>query len=160
MRLAISAIGKLKDAEERAIVERYAKRLNGAGKTLGLGPLDIREYPESRAADVAERKRDEATRLLRDVGTGDVSIVLEPTGKSLTSEAFATFLRETRDGGAKSCIFLIGGPDGHGETVLSTATLKLSLGALTLPHGLARVVLAEQLYRAATILSGHPYHRA
>lgn len=160
MRLAISAIGKLKDAEERAIVERYAKRLNGAGKTLGLGPLDIREYPESRAADVAERKRDEATRLLRDVGTGDVAIALEPTGESLTSEAFAKFLRKTRDSGAKSCIFLIGGPDGHGEAALSVAALKLSLGALTLPHGLARVVLAEQLYRAATILSGHPYHRA
>jgi 23S rRNA (pseudouridine1915-N3)-methyltransferase len=87
-------------------------------------------------------------------------VVLEPTGKSLTSEAFAAFLRDTRDGGAKTCLFLIGGPDGHGESVLTTASLKLSLGALTLPHGLARVVLVEQLYRAATILSGHPYHRA
>lgn len=160
MRIAISAIGKLKDAEERAIVERYAHRLTGAGKPLGLGPIDIREYPESRAPDVAERKHDEATRLLRDIGSGDAAVVLEPTGKSLTSEAFAAFLRTTRDGGAKSCVFLIGGPDGHGDAVLNAASLKLSLGALTLPHGLARVVLAEQLYRAATILSGHPYHRA
>ncbi|MFT3733138.1 MAG: 23S rRNA (pseudouridine(1915)-N(3))-methyltransferase RlmH [Hyphomicrobium sp.] len=160
MRIAISAIGKLKDAEERAIVERYAKRMNGAGKSLGLGPLDIREYPESRAADVAERKREEATRLLKDVGFGDLAVALEPTGASLTSEAFAAFLRDTRDGGAKSCVFLIGGPDGHGEAALRAAKLKLSLGPLTLPHGLARVVLTEQLYRAATILSGHPYHRA
>jgi 23S rRNA (pseudouridine1915-N3)-methyltransferase len=160
MRIAISAIGKLKDAEERAIVERYAKRLSGAGKPLGLGPVDIREYPESRAATVAERKRDEAARLLKDVAPGDIAVALEPTGKSLTSEAFADFLRATRDGGAKSCVFLIGGPDGHGEAALEAAALKLSLGALTLPHGLARVVLAEQLYRAATILSGHPYHRA
>lgn len=160
MRIAISAIGKLKDAEERAIVERYAQRLTGAGKSLGLGPIDIREYSESRASDASERKRDEATRLLRDIGSGDAAVVLEPTGKSLTSEAFAAFLRTTRDGGAKSCVFLIGGPDGHGEAVLNAASLKLSLGALTLPHGLARVVLAEQLYRAATILSGHPYHRA
>ncbi len=160
MRIAISAIGKLKDAEERAIVERYAKRLNGAGKSLGLGPLDIREYPESRATDAAERKRDEAARLLKDIGAGDTVVVLEPTGRPLTSEAFAAFVRDTRDDGAKACIFLIGGPDGHGEAALGAATLKLSLGALTLPHGLARVVLIEQLYRAATILSGHPYHRA
>jgi 23S rRNA (pseudouridine1915-N3)-methyltransferase len=160
MRIAIAAIGKLKDAEERAIVERYVKRFNATGKMLGFGALDIRDYPESRAASVAERKRDEAARLLKDIAPGDIAVALEPTGKSLTSEAFAAFLGDTRDRGTKSCIFLIGGPDGHGEAALSTAVLKLSLGALTLPHGLARVVLAEQLYRAATILSGHPYHRA
>ena len=160
MRIAISAIGKLKDAEERAIVARYAKRFNGAGKSLGLGPIDIREFPESRAAGADERKRDEAARLIKDIGAGDTTVVLEPTGKSLTSEAFSAFIRDTRDGGSKSCIFLIGGPDGHGEAALASASLKLSLGALTLPHGLARVVLVEQLYRAATILSGHPYHRA
>lgn len=160
MRIAISAIGKLKDGEERAIVARYAKRFDGAGKSLGLGPMDIRELPESRAADTGERKRDEAARLIKDIGAGDTVVALEPTGKSLTSEAFANFIRVARDGGSKSCIFLIGGPDGHGESALASATLKLSLGALTLPHGLARVVLIEQLYRAATILSGHPYHRA
>ncbi|HVZ03570.1 23S rRNA (pseudouridine(1915)-N(3))-methyltransferase RlmH [Hyphomicrobium sp.] len=160
MRIAISAIGKLKDAEERAIVERYVKRLNGAGRPLGLGPIDIHEIPESRAPDTGERKRDESVRLIKDIGGGDTVVVLEPTGKLLTSEAFAGFVRDTRDGGCKSCFFLIGGPDGHGEAALGRASLKLSLGALTLPHGLARVVLIEQLYRAATILSGHPYHRA
>jgi 23S rRNA (pseudouridine1915-N3)-methyltransferase len=160
MRIAISAVGKLKDAEERAIVERYAKRLNGAGKSLGLGPVDIRELPESRATDVGERKRDEATRLLKNIGAGDAVVALDPVGRSLTSEAFSAFIRETRDGGAKACVFLIGGPDGHGEATLNAAVMKLSLGSLTLPHGLARVVLIEQLYRAATILSGHPYHRA
>jgi 23S rRNA (pseudouridine1915-N3)-methyltransferase len=160
MRITISAVGKLKDAEERTIIERYSKRLDGSGKTLSLGPLEIREHPESRAADVAERKRDEAAKLLKDIGAGDAVIALEPTGKSLTSEAFADFIRDTRDGGAKACLFLIGGPDGHGEAALNAAKMKLSLGALTLPHGLARVVLVEQLYRAATILSRHPYHRA
>ncbi len=160
MRIAISAVGKLKDAEERAIVERYAKRLNGAGKSLGLGPIEIREFPESRAPGADERKRDEAARLLKDIGNGDVAVALDPLGRSMTSEAFSIFIRDTRDGGAKTCHFLIGGPDGHGDAVLTAAALKLSLGALTLPHGLARVVLAEQLYRAATILSGHPYHRA
>jgi 23S rRNA (pseudouridine1915-N3)-methyltransferase len=160
MRVAISAVGKLKDAEERAIVERYSKRFDGAGKALGLGPLVIREYPESRAADAAERKREEAARLLKDVLTSDVAVALDSAGKSMTSEAFAAFLRVTRDGGAKGCIFLIGGPDGHGDDALQSAAVKLSLGAMTFPHGLARVVLAEQLYRAVTILSGHPYHRA
>ncbi len=160
MRIAISAVGKLKDAEERAIVERYAKRFGGAGKSLSLGPLDIRELPESRAASADERKRDEAARLLKDIAPGDIAIALDPLGRSLTSEAFAEFIRKTRDGGARTCHFLIGGPDGHGEAALAAAAMKLSLGALTLPHGLARVVLAEQLYRAATIISGHPYHRA
>ena len=78
----------------------------------------------------------------------------------MSSESFASFIAETRDSGIKSCTFLIGGPDGHGEPALKAAQLRLSLGSLTLPHGLARVVLIEQLYRAATILSGHPYHRA
>jgi 23S rRNA (pseudouridine1915-N3)-methyltransferase len=160
MRIAISAIGKLKDAEERAIVERYTKRLIGTGKSLGLGPIEIREFFESRAASADERKRDEAARLLREIGSGDVTIALDPLGHSFTSETFAALIRETRDGGAKTCNFLIGGPDGHGDAVLNAAGVKLSLGSLTLPHGLARVVLVEQLYRAATILSGHPYHRA
>lgn len=160
MRIAISAIGKLKDAEERSIVERYAKRLNGTGKSLGLGPIEIREFSESRAAGVDERKREEAARLLREIGPGDVTIALDPLGRSFTSEAFAALIRETRDGGTKTCNFLIGGPDGHGDSALAAAGVKLSLGFLTLPHGLARVVLVEQLYRAATILSGHPYHRA
>lgn len=161
MRIVISAIGRLKGAEERAIVERYAKRLNGANKLLGLGPLDINEYVESRATDVAERKRNEASKLLKDIGRGNVIIALESSGKHLTSEAFAAFLRYyTNEGNAKACIFLIGGPDGHGEAALNAAVLKLSLGAFTLPHGLARVILAEQVYRATMLLSGHPYHRA
>ena len=91
MRIAISAVGKLKDAEERAIVERYAKRLNGAGKSLGLGPVDIRELPESRAADVGERKRDEATRLLKNIGAGDAVVALDPVGRSFTKRSFCRF---------------------------------------------------------------------
>jgi len=160
MRILISAIGKLKDAEERSIVERYLKRLSGAGPSLGLGPVAIREFAESRAAGTNERKRDEAAKLLKDAATSDFLVALDPGGKSLTSEAFARLLAEKRDGAVKECAFLIGGPDGHGDAALQAAHLRLSLGALTLPHGLARVVLIEQLYRATTILSGHPYHRA
>jgi 23S rRNA (pseudouridine1915-N3)-methyltransferase len=159
MRIVIAAIGKLKDAEERGIVERYGKRFDGAGRGIGLGPLDVRELIESRAANASERKHDEASRLIKEIGAGSFIVALDPAGRSFSSEAFAALIGEKRDGGAKTCAFLIGGPDGHGDAALKAAGLRLSLGALTLPHGLARVVLAEQLYRAATILSGHPNHR-
>lgn len=160
MRLVIAAVGKLKDAEERGICERYAQRLNGAGKTIGLGPLALRELSESRAATVAARRRDEAGRLTREIADESYVVALDPAGEALTSEAFAERIGRMRDDNIKNCIFMIGGPDGHGDTALNAANLRLSLGKLTLPHGLARVVLMEQLYRAATILSGHPYHRS
>lgn len=160
MRLLIAAIGKLKDDAEREICARYAKRLDAAGKSLALGPLETLEFAESRAASVAARKTDEAQRLLHATQSVTQRIALEVTGKALTSEAFAEMLRARRDGGSKSIAFLIGGPDGHGQEALAACELKLSLGPLTLPHGLARVVLTEQIYRAATIIAGHPYHRA
>ena len=78
----------------------------------------------------------------------------------MSSTAFAALMRRHRDQGRQGLAFLIGGPDGHGADVLNKAELTLSLGAMTLTHGLARVVLAEQLYRAATIIIGHPYHRS
>ena len=159
MRISLLAVGKLKDAEERAISDRYVKRFNGAGRAIGLGPIEVRELNESRAASADERKRDEAARLMKDLPADTFIIALDPAGRSISSEAFAGLLGEKRDGSVKACAFLIGGPDGHGAQVLKPPTMKLSLGALTLPHGLARVILLEQLYRAATILSGHPYHR-
>jgi 23S rRNA (pseudouridine1915-N3)-methyltransferase len=121
--------------------------------------LSISDFPESRASSPVERKADEGARLCKAAGTASL-VVLDPTGKSFSSEGFAAYLRSLTDSGSKSCAFLIGGPDGHGPEVLAAASVKLSLGSLTLPHGLARVVLTEQLYRAATILIGHPYHRA
>jgi 23S rRNA (pseudouridine1915-N3)-methyltransferase len=121
--------------------------------------MNIMDFAESRAATANERKAQEADRLLNAAGTSAL-IALEVDGRCLSSEAFADHLRTLADRGTKSCAFLIGGPDGHGPAVRSGSALKLSLGPLTLPHGLARVVLTEQLYRAATILTGHPYHRA
>ena len=85
---------------------------------------------------------------------------LDERGKALTSPAFAQLLGKIRDDGAGTLAILIGGPDGLAPAVREAAHIKLSFGAMTLPHGLARIVLAEQLYRAATILAGHPYHRA
>jgi len=160
MRVLIAAIGKLKDAEERAIVARYQQRFDQTGRPLGLGPLAIAEFPESRATVADARKAEEAERLLKAAAGAALVIALDVGGKSLSSQAFAAFLGKHKDSAAKTCAILIGGPDGHGEAALEAANLKLSLGAMTLPHGLARVVLVEQLYRGATILAGHPYHRA
>ena len=86
-------------------------------------------------------------------------VCLDETGKGLSSTALTDWIRLRRDQGVASIAFLIGGPDGHGAAVRERADLTLSLGAMTWPHGLARVLLLEQLYRAATILAGHPYHR-
>lgn len=160
MRLIIAAIGKLKDSGERALFDRYAARIDQGGRSVSLGPLSVIELPESRAADTGLRKTDEASRLLKAVSGADWIAALDERGQNPTSVALAQRLGAIRDGGTTAAAFLIGGPDGHGAEVLSAARLKLSLGAMTLPHGLARVILAEQLYRVGTILSGHPYHRA
>lgn len=159
MRVSIACVGRLKEAEEREIVARYAKRFDQTGRALGLGPIDITELNESRAVTADSRKADEAARLAKISAGAGVTIALDERGRTMTSAEFAKMLARHRDGGAKSAVFLIGGPDGHGASVVETATLRLSLGPMTLPHGFARVVLVEQLYRAATILTGHPYHR-
>lgn len=160
MRVTIAAVGKLKDGGERDLLDRYHKRFDQSGRALGLGPLAIVELPESRLAETDARKADEATRLLKAIGDAAVIIALDEHGALYASDAFANLIAKHRDEGIKSLALLIGGPDGHGPTALTAAHVKLSLGRMTLPHGLARVILAEQLYRATTILSGHPYHRA
>lgn len=160
MRLLIAAVGKLKEAADRDLCERYAKRFSQTGRAIGLGPLEVVELMEARQPTAEGRKNDEAERVLKIAGKADLMIALDVAGRHVTSEAFAALLAKERDSGVKQTVLLIGGPDGHGEAVLAQAKLKLSLSAMTLPHGLARILLAEQLYRAATILSGHPYHRA
>jgi 23S rRNA (pseudouridine1915-N3)-methyltransferase len=160
MRLILAAVGRLKDGGERELFERYRQRLDASGRSLALGPLKLVEVTEARQSGAHQRKQDEAARLTKAAGDAAVRVVLDERGKMLTSEAFAEWLRARRDSGASSAAFLIGGPDGHGPAILESADLKLSLGPMTLPHGLARVVLVEQLYRAATIIAGHPYHRS
>lgn len=159
MRFILAAVGRLKDAEAD-LFERYAKRFNASGRALGLGPLKLSEISEARAAGADQRKADEAVRLLKATEAADARVILDEHGEALTSSDLAGWIAQRRDDGDKAMAFVIGGPDGHGDEVRNAATLKLSLGRLTLPHGLARIVLIEQLYRATTILSGHPYHRA
>jgi 23S rRNA (pseudouridine1915-N3)-methyltransferase len=159
MRLLIAAVGKLKQGPERELIRHYLGRAEAAGRKLHLSPLAIIELPESRAATAKARKAAEGEALLAKIPSSHRLIALDPSGEALSSEAFAARLAKLRDGGAEGVAFVIGGAEGLSPELLATAK-AISLGAMTLPHGLARIVLAEQLYRAATILSGHPYHRA
>jgi 23S rRNA (pseudouridine1915-N3)-methyltransferase len=156
MRLVICAAGKARGAAEDALVAEYAKRLKVA--PAGLGPLDISEI-DSKERDAARRKADEGARLLAALPAGAPLIALDPKGKSLSTEDFAATLAKLRDEGHAALGFAIGGADGLAGEVLSRARLKLSFGPMVFPHLLARVMLAEQLYRAASLLAGHPYHR-
>ena len=160
MRLVIAAVGRLKDGPERALLDKYRERFAPLAKRLGLAPVTWLEIGESRDADAATRREEEGTALLKLVREAGVLMELDERGKALTSTAFAQTLAKARDGGAKAAGIVLGGPDGLSQSVREAAQLQVSFGAITLPHGLARIVLAEQLYRAATILAGHPYHRA
>lgn len=159
MRLTISAIGRMKAGPERDLAARYLDRLAKSGGPLGLDYAGLVEQPESRAGTVAERKRDEAARLTANLPEKTALVVLDETGKILSSEAFAGEIGRFRDEGLRDLALLIGGPDGIEPELRDRARLVLSLGRMTWPHQIARILLAEQLYRATTILSGHPYHR-
>ena len=160
MKIAVHAVGRMKAGPERELADRYLDRLAKAGPTVGLEWAGLTEIQESRGASAVDRKRDEAQKLDAALVSGAMLVTLDERGRSLDSEAFATWIGERRDNGQRDMIFALGGPDGHAEESTRKATLVLSFGALTWPHQLARVMLAEQLYRAATILSGHPYHRS
>lgn len=160
MRLLIAAIGKLKQGPERDLFAHYLGRAETTGRKLQLAPLNTIEVAESKAATASARKDAEARALLARIPAAHLLICLDPGGETLSSEAFARLLAKFRDGGAEGLAFMLGGADGLGKDALAKAAKRVSLGPMTLPHGLARIVVAEQIYRAATILSGHPYHRA
>ena len=159
MRLIVAAVGRLKDGPERALFGKYRERFEPLAKRLGLAPVTWHETPESRADTVAKRREEEGVALLKLAREATYLVALDERGRALTSVAFARALAKARDDGVQAAGILIGGPDGLSEAVRAAAHLTLAYGAITLPHQLARIVLAEQLYRAATILSGHPYHR-
>jgi len=159
MRLLIAAVGRLKAGPERELLARYVERTNAAGKSLSLSPLDIVEIPESLAKTAAKRKADEAVALAAAIPSGAKLIALDERGKSVASEDFANQIARLRDDGAQNVAFVIGGADGLDETLCKKANLTIAYGSATFPHQIVRILLAEQVYRAITILSGHPYHR-
>ncbi len=139
MLLHVIARGKLARSPEAELVERYAKRISW--------PLKLSELPETGG------RIPEAQTPLR-------TVLLDERGKQLSSEDFAQQLEAWRDGGIREARFVIGAADGHRDTERAQADLLLAFGAATWPHLLARAMLLEQLFRATTILAGHPYHRA
>ena len=148
----------MRHGPERELVSRYLERFAKAGPQLGITFAGITEILESRASSLAERQREEAGKL-RAFSGDDALVLLDEGGRSETSHELASRLSRFRDGGRRVVVFAIGGPDGHDPGLRANAELILSFGSATWPHQLVRVMLAEQLYRAATILSGHPYHR-
>ncbi len=159
MRIVLGAVGRLKAGPEPELFKRYQQRFDQLGKGVGLGPLDLIEIPEARLRTALLRQTQEAQHLLDRTGRCERRIVLDERGQQMSSAAFCQYLASARDDGIRSTAFIIGGADGHGQAVREAADRVLALGSWTLPHGLVRVVLAEQLYRAATLLAGHPYHR-
>lgn len=160
MQLILHCIGRMKSGPETTLIDRYIERVEKSGPQIGLTMARITQIPESRAGDAPSRKREESANCLALVEKHSAKlVVLDETGKSMTSRDFAAMIGNMRDNGAQNCVFAIGGADGHDEALLQRADFTLSLGKLTWPHQLARILLAEQLYRATAILSGHPYHR-
>lgn len=158
MRVTIAAVGRMKAGPERELVARYLERAAGGGKPLALTGFDVIELSESRASSSASRKADEAKALHAALPEGIV-VALDERGKSLGSEALAKQISRWRDDGRPSISFVIGGADGLEPGFVAAADLVLSFSPMVWPHQLVRIMLAEQLYRTTTILSGHPYHR-
>ncbi|MEM6488715.1 MAG: 23S rRNA (pseudouridine(1915)-N(3))-methyltransferase RlmH [Pseudomonadota bacterium] len=154
MRLCVIAVGRLRDSPEARLAAAYADRAGAVGRPLALGPVRIEEIDERTAADPVSQ----TARILR-AAQDRYLIALDERGRRLDSPAFAQLLADLRDRGLREVAFAIGGADGHAPAMAEAAAERLSFGAMVWPHALARAMLCEQLYRAASILAGAPYHR-
>jgi 23S rRNA (pseudouridine1915-N3)-methyltransferase len=160
MRIIVAAIGRLKQGPETELAERYRKRAAQVGRSLGLREVEIVAIRESRAEDASKRMIEESIALATIIPQGAAVVLLDPRGDNLDSAGLANQLAKWRGAAKPVAVFVIGGPDGLAASLADKADVKLAFGAATWPHQLVRVMLMEQLYRAATILTGHPYHRA
>jgi 23S rRNA (pseudouridine1915-N3)-methyltransferase len=160
MRVSVLAIGRLKAGPETELCERYRKRATQAGRQLGFRDIELVEIRESRADSAEKRQLEEAIALANVIPEGAVVVLLSETGDNLGSAGLTEKIRLWRDEGRPALVFIIGGPDGLAKTLQDKARMTLSFGAATWPHQLVRSMLFEQIYRAVTILGGHPYHRA
>jgi 23S rRNA (pseudouridine1915-N3)-methyltransferase len=158
MRIIVAAIGRLKRGPEQELAERYRERAAKSGRGLGLRSLEVIEIAESRARDAQRRMLEESIALANVIPKGAATVLLDPRGDKIDSNSLTAHIRSWNDTG-RDAAFVIGGPDGLAPTLSESASLHLAFGALTWPHQLVRIMLLEQIYRATTILSGHPYHR-
>jgi 23S rRNA (pseudouridine1915-N3)-methyltransferase len=159
MRIVIAAVGRLKQGPERDLAASYRKRAEATGRALGLRAIEVIEIRQSRAQDVERRRVEESIAIANIIPEGAVVVVLDGRGENLDSGALAGLLREWRAEDRAAVCFIVGGADGLAPSLIERAQLKLAFGRVTWPHQLARIMLLEQIYRAATMLSGHPYHR-
>ena len=160
MRIIVAAIGRLKKGPETELSERYAKRATQTGRGLGLRPIEIIEIRESRADDAGKRMLEESIALANIIPQGAAVVLLDVLGDNIDSAGIAAQLSTWRANDLPAVVFIIGGADGLAPSLRDKAQLRLSFGAATWPHQLVRAMLLEQIYRATTILTGHPYHRA
>ena len=151
MRITIVAVGRGRRGAEQDLFDHYCRRLPW--------PVRLIEVDERRPLAGPERRASEARLLAAKVPAGAITVALDEHGRQVSSTAFADLMRRWREDGTGDLAFLIGGADGLGGAATRDAHMTLSLGAMTWPHLLVRAMLAEQLYRANAILTGHPYHR-
>ena len=153
MKIAIVAIGRLGRTPEADLVRLYAERATAAGRALGLGPVEVIEVEGRKPG-----KGSEAEALSAHLADSRI-IACDERGRARSSRDFATEIGRLRDDGVRRLVFLIGGADGLDPDLRARAQDTLAFGAQTWPHALARVMLAEQVYRSVTLLAGGPYHR-
>ena len=151
MRITILAVGRLKRGPEQDLFETYKGRLPWS--------IDLKEIDERRIHDHTKRRRQEAAKLTAAIPPGAITVALDERGTALSSQKFAATMDEWRSAGRQTIAFLIGGADGLDRQLTERADLVMALGPMTWPHQMVRAMLAEQIYRAYTILTGHPYHR-
>lgn len=157
--MLLIAVGRLKSGPERALCDRYAERFQTLAKTIGITGFQTVELAESNSRRTEDRMQDEAERIVAAIPAGAALMLFDERGQSPTSDAFAVMLRKQREIGVSALVLVIGGPDGLHPSLRERAAMILSFGQMTMPHQIVRALAFEQLYRAATILTGHPYHR-
>jgi 23S rRNA (pseudouridine1915-N3)-methyltransferase len=155
MRVHICAVGRLRAGPERALIDDYLTRFDRTGRALGLGPVSVHEVEDKKGGGMEA----EAPLLARAAPSGALLVALDERGKMLSSPDFAAMLARWRDAGRQDVAFVIGGADGIAPGLRAEAEQAISFGPMVWPHMLVRVMLSEQLYRAASILAGAPYHR-
>jgi 23S rRNA (pseudouridine1915-N3)-methyltransferase len=159
MRILVTAVGRLKQGPERELAARYHKLAASAGRAAGISAFDVVEIRESRAGDRDRRMLEESIAIANVIPEDAVLVILDERGDNMSSSSFAGRLQGWRAENKAAIAFILGGHDGLTPMLREKASLALAYGAATWPHQLARIMLMEQIYRAITILSGHPYHR-
>lgn len=159
MQISIFAVGRMKKGAEHKLVDHYLDRFSKSSGSVGFYFKTLQEISESRAQTACQRMEEEGKKLIDFLPEKCRLIVLDERGRSISSCTFAEKLGFYRDEGVRDLIIAVGGPDGHNERIRNRADFLLSFGSMTWPHQIARILLTEQLYRAVTIASHHPYHR-